>query len=87
MRKGIINKIIAENSNAVLVKNKYKVLKGMIKRMYPNNYEKLPSEVWENIIFDIVAGNRDWQKLTEKFDKKTKKIKSNEWIENNYQTL
>ena len=37
-----------------LVSNKYKVIVGMIKRMYPNNYEKIPKEIWEKLVFEIV---------------------------------
>ena len=84
MRKEILQTIIKENPNAVLVKNKYKVLAGMVRRMYPNNYEKLPVEVWEKIIFDVVNGDRDWRNETMGFDKEVKEVKRQEWIINNY---
>ena len=84
MRKEILQTIIKENPNAVLVKNKYKVLAGMIRRMFPNNYEKLPPEIWEKIIFEVVNGDRDWRWETKGFDKEVKQIKSQEYILQNY---
>jgi hypothetical protein len=79
LRKEIIEKIIEEKPvEACLVKNKYKVLVGMIKRRYPNNFEKIPLNVWEDIIFDSINGNREWQQLTEGYDKVNKKRLSQE---------
>lgn len=79
LRKEIISKIISEHPvEACLVKNKYKVLAGMIKRMYPNNFEKIPLNVWEDIIFDSINGNREWQQFTEGCDKENKERLSQE---------
>jgi len=72
MRKEILKQIIKEKPEAVLVKNKYKVLVGMIRRMYPNNFEKLPVDVWEKIAFDLINGDRDWRILTIGRDKENK---------------
>lgn len=71
-RKEILDKIIKDKPEAVLVKNKYKVLVGMIKRMYPNNFEKLPLNIWEDIAFDLINGDRDLRLLTEPFDRENK---------------
>jgi len=75
-RKEIIQKIIKERPDAVFVKNKYLVLYGMLKRIYPEQIEKIPKEVFIDIIFDAVNGNRDWQTLTEGQDKENKMILS-----------
>jgi len=83
MRKEILSAIIKENPNAVLVKNKYKVLRGLIKRMYPNNYEKLPPDIWEKIIYEVVNGDRDWRFLTEGMDKENKERLRQEYIIHN----
>ena len=84
-RKEIIKKIIREKPEAILVKNKYKVLVGMIKRKYPNNFEKLPLNIWEDIAFDLVNGNRDWQQETEGMDKENKQKLQQQWkIDNGY---
>lgn len=60
MRKEILAQIIKEKPEAVLVKNKYKVLVGMVKRLYPNNFDKIPLRIWEDIAYDLVNGDRDW---------------------------
>jgi len=75
-RKEIIQKIISEKPDAVLVVNKYKVLYGMLKRIYPEQIEKIPKEIFIDIIFDAVNGNRDWQIATEGKDKENKMILS-----------
>ena len=80
----IINQIIKERPEAVLVANKYKVLVGVIKRIYPQNFEKIPLNVWENIAFDLVNADRDWRKATEGHDEDNKKRLEDEWIKNNY---
>ena len=71
-RKEILNNIIKEKPEAVLVKNKYKVLVGMIRRMYPNNFEKISTNVWEEIAFELINGDRDLRLLTENFDRENK---------------
>lgn len=80
MRKQILQKIIDEKPEACLVKNKYKVIVGMIRRMYPNNYEKIPHEVWEKLVFEIVNADRDWRMLTEGKDKVNKERLRQEYI-------
>lgn len=83
MRKEIIAQIIKERPDAVLVKNKYKVLAGMIKRMYPQHFEKIDYKIWEDIIYDAVNGDRDWRVETEGFDKKNKQRLEQQFIINN----
>ena len=80
MRKQILQKIIDEKPEACLVKNKYKVIVGMVRRMYPNNYEKIPYEVWEKLVFEIVNADRDWRTLTEGMDKENKVRLEQEYI-------
>lgn len=83
MRKQILAKIITERPDAVLVKNKYKVLVGMLKRLYPNQFEKIPYKIWEDIAFDLINGDRDLRYLTEGEDKENKKRLSDNYIANN----
>ncbi len=84
-RKEIIQNIIKEKPEAILVKNKYKVLVGVIRRIYPNSFEKISPKIWEDIIFDAVNGNRDWQMLTEGYDKENKQKLDQQWrVDNGY---
>ena len=87
-RKHILQQIINEKPEAVLVKNKYKVILGMLKRIYPMNFKKISEVVTDkillDIIFDAINGNRDWQYMTEGHDKETKKILSQQYIVDNY---
>ena len=80
MRKEILAQIIKEKPEAVLVKNKYKVLVGMVKRLYPNNFDKIPLRIWEDIAYDLVNGDRDWRTLTEGQDKENKVRLEQEYI-------
>ena len=82
----ILQQIIKEKPHAVLVANKYKVILGMLKRLYPNQIEKIPDQIFLDIIFDAVNGNRDWQFLTEGFDKEQKEILRQQFIVDNYMT-
>lgn len=82
-RKSLIKQVIDKNINAVLVKNKYKVLVGLVRRMYPKTYEKIEPHLWEEIIYEVVNGDRDWRLLTKGFDKKNKDKLEKQWIENN----
>lgn len=83
MRKELEQIIKEHPDTAVLVKNKYKVLSGMVRRMFPNNYEKIPPQVWEDIIYEVVNGDRDWRKLSEGKDKVNKVRLEQEYIINN----
>ena len=85
-RKIILQQIIKEKPHAVLVKNKYKVLFGMLKRLYPNQIDKIPEQIFIDLIFDAVNGNREWQTLTEGYDKENKEKLRQEYIINNYMT-
>ena len=82
MRKQHIQNIIDENPKAVLVANKYKVLALLIKRMFPNNYEKISPKIWEDICFEVVNGDRDWRTLTEGKDKENKIILEQQYLIN-----
>lgn len=85
-RKQILQKIISEKPDAVLVSNKYKVIVGLVKRLHPNEFEKISLAKWEEIVFDAINGNRDWQSLTEGMDKENKKVLSQQWqIDEGYQ--
>lgn len=83
-RVEILEQIIKEKPTAVLVANKYKVIFGMLKRLYPNQIEKIPQKIFIDIIFDAVNGNRDWQTLTEGCDKENKEILRQQYIVNNF---
>jgi len=89
-RKEIIQAIINEKPEAKLVANKYKVIIGMLKKVYPNSMKKILSEIkhetFLDIIFDAINGNRDWQTLTEGEDKENKNKLEKQWIKNNYKT-
>lgn len=83
MRKQIIQQIVNDRPDAKLVKNKYKVLIGVIKRIYPEHYEKIPRQVWEDIAFDLVNGDRDLRLATEGMDKEEKTRLEQQYIVNN----
>ena len=83
IRKSIITQIINNNSEAVLVKNKYKVVCGVIRRIFPKNYAKISPKMWEEIIYQAIGADRDWRLMTEGQDKKNKKRLSDEFIVNN----
>lgn len=89
-RKQILIGIIKDKPEAVLVKNKYKVLLGMLKRVHPSVFlatdssAPITNERWESIIFDIVQGNRDWQQLSEGCDKENKVQLQEQWVVDNY---
>lgn len=71
MRKQILQNIIKENPEAILVKNKYRVLAGMAQRMFPE-LKEIPQARLADMVYDIVNADRDWRTLTEGFDKKNK---------------
>lgn len=83
MRKEILQTIIKERPDAVLVKNKYKVLAGMIKRMYPTHFDKIDYKIWEDIIYEAVNADRDLRMLTEGMDKENKIKLEQQYITNN----
>ena len=83
-RIDIINQIIKERPEAVLVKNKYKVLVGVIRRRYPEQFEKIPLKIWEDITFDMVNADREWRTATKGQDEENKKELETNWIKENY---
>lgn len=80
MRKEIIQNIVKDREDARLVKNKYKVLVGLIRRKYPNEYGKIDKGIWEDIAFDLVNGDRDWRLATEDYDRQEKDRLEQEYI-------
>lgn len=62
-RRQILEQIIKENPKAKLVANKYRVLAGMIQRMYPEMRE-IPQMKLGEIIFDSVQADRELRLLT-----------------------
>lgn len=91
-RKPILKEILGRNPKAYLVANKYKVLLGMLRRMYPRLFDldaegrRVFSEDYlEAFVFDAVNGNRDWQALTEGHDALNKKVLDQQWnLDNGY---
>ena len=79
-RKNTLEQIIKEKPQAVLVKNKYKVLAGLLRRTYPANYKKIREDLWEDIIYLVVNGDRDLRLLTEGMDKENKVRLEQEYI-------
>lgn len=73
MRKQILKKIIETNPEAMLVKNKYRVLAGMAQKLYPT-LKEIPQIKLADMVYDIVNGDRDWRLLTEGHDKENKDI-------------
>lgn len=77
-RKETIEHILEEKPHGRLVANKYKVLVGMLRRRY-KSLAGVENGVLEDVVFDIVQGNREWQQLTEGFDEENKKRLEQEW--------
>lgn len=83
-RRQIIQNIIKERPNeAVLVANKYKVIAGVIRRMFPEIKEikelepvivngKCVKDKLVDIIYEAVNADRDWRTETEGQDKENK---------------
>lgn len=74
MRTHILQQIIQDKpETAILVANKYKVLAGMLQRMFPE-LKDMPQTKLADIVFEAVNGDRDWRTLTEGQDKQNKTI-------------
>lgn len=73
-QKEIVEKLslFLPNPEAVLVKNRYRILYATLKQMYPKTFENIDKEVMTTLIQDIVYADRKWRKLTEGEDKKEK---------------
>ena len=86
-RKEIIQKVLDSNPEAHYSKNKYRVLRVMLLTRYPQIKDiGLSKDTIEEMIFDMVNGDRDWRKLTEEHDKENKKILSQQWmLDNGYE--
>ena len=83
-RKKILEQIIKERPDAVEVKNKYRVLTGMLRRMFPTDFEKIEKTKWEEIIFECVNADRDLRKLSEGKDTDNKNRLEEKWLDENY---
>lgn len=94
-RRQIIENIIKERPNdAVLVANKYKVIAGVIRRMFPEIKEitelepvivngKSVKDKLVDIIFEAVNADRDWRLATEGQDKENKERLEVEYLKEN----
>ncbi len=63
----MLEAILRLRPEGYLVRNKYKVLVGMLRRHYPELRDMEHDRLCA-IVFDAVNGNRDWQLLTEGHD-------------------
>lgn len=77
-RRPALQDILARRPDGYLVANKYKVIIGMLRRRYPE-LDSLDRSRLEDIVFDAVNGNRDWQMLTEGHDQEAKRRLEQEW--------
>lgn len=83
-RKKAIAEVLDRNPEGYQVKNKYKVLRAILRGRYPE-FGALRPELILDIIFDAVNGNRDWQMMTEEHDRMNKKVLGQQWaLDNGY---
>lgn len=86
-RKQEIEKIFLDNPQGRLVVNKYRVLRAILRRRYPE-LQTLDQSRLLDVIFDAVNGNRDWQQMTEGYDMENKKRHEQQWhLDNGYHDL
>lgn len=72
-----------ENPLARKIKNRYKLIRNVLKQMYPDSLENIPNDKLENIIFDAISLDRKARKETEEEEVEEKQILSEQWIINN----
>lgn len=77
-RKEAIARVLRDNPEGRLVVNKYRVLRVILCRRYPE-LRDMPKERLLDVIFDAVNGNRDWQFATEGQDTDNKKVHDQQW--------
>lgn len=94
-RRQIIENIIKERpTEAVLVANKYKVIAGVVRRMFPEIKEikelepvmangKCVKDKLVDIIYEAVNADREWRLATEGQDKENKENLEVEYLKNN----
>lgn len=86
-RRDAIEKVFRDNPEGRLVVNKYRVLRAILRRRYPE-LQALDQTRLLDVIFDAVNGNRDWQMMTEGYDTEQKKIHDQQWrMEQGYHDL
>lgn len=71
-RQKLIIEMVTKFPDARLVKNKYKVMAKMIKKIYPIQVQAISEEMLTRIMFDAINGDREWRKHTKDFDRKEK---------------
>jgi hypothetical protein len=72
MRTHILQQIIQDKpETATLIKNKYRVIAGVLQRMYPEL--TMPQAKLAEIAFDAIALDREWRLETEGMQKDEKK--------------
>lgn len=86
-RKEAIARVLRDNPEGRLVANKYRVLRAILVRRYPE-LQAIDRNRLLDVIFDAVNGNRDWQMMTEGYDTENKKVHDQQWrIEHGYHDL
>lgn len=80
-RKIITEKLLRfkDNSEAVLVKNRHRIIYATLKELYPHTFTSIEKETMIDLFKDILYADRKWRALTEDFDKEQKKILSQEF--------
>jgi hypothetical protein len=81
-RKAILQNIILTRDDARLVKNKYRVIAGVIQKLFPEMKEIEQSEL-EHILFHAINADRDWRKMTEDYDRDMKEELEHKWLDEN----
>lgn len=77
-RRDAIAKVFLDNPEGRLVVNKYRVLRAILRKRYPE-LQGLDQTRLLDVIFDAVNGNRDWQMMTEGHDTLNKKVHDQQW--------
>lgn len=86
-RREAIARVLRDNPEGRLVANKYRVLRAILVRRYPE-LQGLDRNRLLDVIFDAVNGNRDWQMMTEGYDTENKKVHEQQWkIDQGYHDL
>jgi len=85
IRVDLLKQCIAENPLAEKTRYKYVAIRYAIEKLYPE-LKGIPQSKLQNIIYDIVACDREWRFETQSKNKEEKEIMSQEWqLENGYE--
>lgn len=76
-------KLVAENEDARLVKNRLKVLSFILSQEYPSLLENYSKESLIEILRDVLYIDRQIRRETIEFDQEQKKILSQQWVVDN----